>query len=572
MTAAVIDTLKAERDRFVALAFCWGDLLFEIDRDFRVVFCAGATEAFLGCRGEALRGAALRDVVAPADMPLVGQILKKMARLGRIDGEVIRLRTPHGGLLAMSLAGYVLDDTAGHYYVALRMGTAEAASAASLFNRAAGGLYDAASFADVASQRMKRLEEDGETAELTFVELPGLVDLGQRLDENTRRRLLSDVGSRLRAESVGGDSAAEVAEGRYGLLHSSRADLVGLSQAIEKMALQADPTGQGVAVSVESLSMGALAGVSQEDLANGLIYAMNHFRESAGENFSLHTLSQNMAALVASAAREVNDFHALVAMSRFDIAVQPIIDLKSGEIHHFEALCRFPPPSPESPFRYITFAEETGLIQEFDLAMAHKAVRWLEKMPRNNDKYRLAVNVSGHSVGIASYVDPLHALLDANPWTQGKLMFEITESARMTDLERANTFIQGLRRKGYPVCLDDFGAGAASFQYLSVLEVDIVKLDGSAINNAHRAPKGRAFLTALTELCRRLGVKTVAEMVDHPTTLMFVRDCGCDFVQGYLFGKPSRTVGDFSTLPMGYLLHSGTGNATAKTAAKSRAR
>lgn len=554
MTKADVDSLKAERDRFVALAFCWGDLLFEVDRDFLVVFCAGATEAFLGRRTADLTGVPLRDVVAPADMPLVGQILKKMARLGRIDREVVRLRTPHGGLLAMSLAGYVLDDTAGHYYLALRMGTVEAAAAASLFNRTAGGLYDATTFADMASQRLKRLEQDGETAELTFVDLPGLDSLGQRLDEETRRRLLSDVGTRLRAESVGGDSATEVSEGRYGLLHAAGADIAGLSQAIEVLARQADPAGQGVAVAVESVPMGALTNISQEDLAHGLIYAMNRFREAEGQGFSLHSLSQSMERLVASAVREVNDFRSLVALSRFDIAVQPIIDLKTGDIHHFEALCRFPPPSPESPFGYITFAEETGLIQEFDLAMVHKAVRWLEKMPRNNDKFRLAVNVSGHSVGVASYVEPLHALLAAHPWTQGRLMFEITESARMTDLDRANAFIQGLRSKGYPVCLDDFGAGAASFQYLSVLEVDIVKLDGSAINNAHGAAKGRAFLTALTELCRRLGVKTVAEMVDHPTTLMFVRDCGCDFVQGYLFGKPSRSVGDFSTLPMGYLL------------------
>jgi EAL domain-containing protein (putative c-di-GMP-specific phosphodiesterase class I) len=123
----------------------------------------------------------------------------------------------------------------------------------------------------------------------------------------------------------------------------------------------------------------------------------------------------------------------------------------------------------------------------------------------------------------------------------------------MSDLEAANNFIQSLRKRGYHVCLDDFGAGAASFQYLSVLEVDVVKLDGSAVKNAQKAAKGRAFLSALTELCKRMGVETIAEMVDTPDTLDFCRDCGCNYVQGFLFGKPSRDVRDFSPLPQSQL-------------------
>ncbi len=132
-------------------------------------------------------------------------------------------------------------------------------------------------------------------------------------------------------------------------------------------------------------------------------------------------------------------------------------------------------------------------------------------------------------------------------------MFEITESSRMSDLESANNFIQSLRGRGYHVCLDDFGAGAASFQYLSVLDVDVVKLDGSAVKNAQKAAKGRAFLSALTELCRRMNVETIAEMVDTEETLDFCRDCGCNYVQGFLFGKPSPDIKDFSPLPQGAL-------------------
>ena len=105
----------------------------------------------------------------------------------------------------------------------------------------------------------------------------------------------------------------------------------------------------------------------------------------------------------------------------------------------------------------------------------------------------LAVNISGMSVDNAEYAKQLHALLDADSWLKHFMLFEITESARVADLKKANAFVQGLRGKGFHVCLDDFGAGAASFQYLSVLEVDVVKLDGSAVKNA-QAEIGRAHV------------------------------------------------------------------------------
>ena len=123
----------------------------------------------------------------------------------------------------------------------------------------------------------------------------------------------------------------------------------------------------------------------------------------------------------------------------------------------------------------------------------------------------------------------------------------------MTDLAGANQFIQNLRGEGFPVCLDDFGAGAANFQYLSTMEVDVVKLDGSAVRNAQKAPRGKAFLKSLVGLCRDLGVETIAEMVDDEEGLKFIRECGVQYVQGYLFGKPNTNIKSFKELRLPWL-------------------
>jgi len=245
----------------------------------------------------------------------------------------------------------------------------------------------------------------------------------------------------------------------------------------------------------------------------------------------------------------VRGFRKVLSEDSFDVAFHPIVDVRTGHIHHYEALARFQGTAAgQSPYKFITFAEEVGLIWKFDLAMAGKVIAWLKTQRAR--KYKIAVNISGHSIGNLDYLAQLYTLLSANHWARQRVMFEITESARIADLSAANRFFQTLRKEGYEVCLDDFGAGAASFQYLSSLDVDVVKLDGSAIKNALAAKKGRAFLTALAKLCQDIGVETVAEMIDDKETLKFVRDCGIDYVQGYLFGEPSTDIETFKDVKL----------------------
>ena len=147
------------------------------------------------------------------------------------------------------------------------------------------------------------------------------------------------------------------------------------------------------------------------------------------------------------------------------------------------------------------------------------------------------------------YLDQLDKLLKENDWTKGKMSFEITESARMSDLDTANNFIQRLRGAGYEVCLDDFGSRVRQLpvsQRVGCRHREVGRECGKECREKQEGPR---FLSALTELCRRLGVETVGEMIDSPQTLAFVRDCNVDYVQGFLFGKPSLDLRDFDPLP-----------------------
>ncbi len=528
-----MNTPTSARDRFVAFAFCWADMLVELDTSKRVLFAVGATKALLGVGPEAVIGKNFMDMVSPKDRVLVDQLLFMTSKKGRIDNVTIRLQGERGLTPPIAFAGYMLPDLKDHYFLALRTQAhldAKGNTEEGVERDKSTGLLSGDSFSEMAVQKLK-----DNNAELTLVNLPGFQAFYDTLSEDEREVLHNTVGTTLRANSLGGDSAGEVGDGKFGIVHEAGLDVAALEAKLAEATKAFDPKGKGVEVQVATVEMD-MAGVNEGDLAKGLVYTINHFKEQVGDKFNVKDIAANMDNLVKEAVQSLNNFRSLTSANDFQIAFHPILDARIGSVHHYEALVRFNGNFEESPYKYITFAEETGLIPEFDIAMARKCVDWLRK--NRSDKVSIAVNISGNSVGNDQYNNALHAMLDADTWLRNFLFFEITESARVADLTQANNFVQGLRKKGFHVCLDDFGAGAASFQYLSVLEVDVVKLDGSAVKNAQTAPKGRAFLRALTTLCKAMDVETIAEMVDSKEGLEFVRDCGVEYVQGFLFGKP----------------------------------
>ena len=529
--------LSSARDKFVAFAFCWADALIEVDQSRRILFAVGATKALTGARPEELIGKDLNALIDPKDRVLTDQLLEMTSKRGRIHNVVIHFTTPDGARHPVSFAGYVMPDLKDHHFLAFRstVSLTEAGDEEGVERDKETGLLSGASFSEKAVQQLKDSAASGQPAEMTLVNLPGFEKFYETLSADERQVFKNTVGTTLRANSIDGNSAGEIGGGKFGVVHAAGLDVAALEKTIAQATKAFDPTGKGIDVQAGTVQIDT-SDISEEDLAKGLAYTINHFKEQVGEKFNVKDITQNMNGLVQEAVQSLNKFRGMVTGNDFQIAFHPILQVRTGAVHHYEALVRFNGRYEESPYKYITFAEETGLITEFDIAMMRKCIEWLRK--NKADRVSIAVNISGRSVDSDAYGQQLHALLDTDTWLKDFLLFEITESARVADLQRANNFVQSVRNKGFHVCLDDFGAGAASFQYLSVLEVDVVKLDGSAVQNAQKAPKGRAFMKALTTLCKTMKVETIAEMVDSKEALEFVRDCGVDHVQGWLFGKP----------------------------------
>src|SRR5205085_4848129 len=120
------------------------------------------------------------------------------------------------------------------------------------------------------------------------------------------------------------------------------------------------------------------------------------------------------------------------------------------------------------------------------------------------------------------------------PKVRPRMLLELTESHKLTDLDHANVLIQKLRKAGHVLCLDDFGAGAASLDYLRRLETDIVKFDGHLVQSIAARPRDAILLRRLAELCRELQIVTVGEMIETEESARLAGDMGIELGQGWL--------------------------------------
>lgn len=546
--SADANSLRIERDRFVALAFCNADLLLELDDDGIIRFAAGAANVFLGVSAEELIGKPLRDYIAERHLRIADRLLRDAVNGRRIDNVLISLRGPKGPTLPLVLGGFHIADMAGHTYLALRVAPRAGVSDEEDAGRVAGSeLYDSDTFSEAALEALKNAAASGQDVQLSMFELGKLQELSARLDDAAKSEMNETVGALFRASSVNGDTAGELDTGKYGLVHQHDLDVQALSQDIETYVKEIDPKGEGVSVTSATMEVDS-ENLSEGDMARAVVYAINQFCDESKDAFSLQDLSSNFAELTARTVERRNRFVDLISKGEFDFAFQPICDMQTQRPHHFEALVRLDKDAfGVSPFEFITFLEELDIICDFDLAMCQKVLDWLKQANKQGYKYMTAVNVSGRSLSNPEFVAKLKLLLSSASEVRDSLLFEVTESAKLQNLEEANKIIQELREAGHVVCLDDFGAGVAAFQYLSSLHVDVVKIDGTYVQEAAHNKRSKALLRAMASMCHDLGVTTVAEMIEDEKMAQLVRECGIKYGQGYLFGRPSKSITEFKS-------------------------
>jgi len=220
---------------------------------------------------------------------------------------------------------------------------------------------------------------------------------------------------------------------------------------------------------------------------------------------------------------------------------QPQLHLESGALSGAEALIRWHPPgrAPRSPAEFIPAAEESGLIVDIGNWVLNEACEQAQRWRRDGvDIPQIAINVSADQLRKADFVDNVKAALartDTPPWA---LELEITESVLLTEEERTSRVLAELAELGVTLALDDFGTGYSSLSYLRRYPMHVIKIDRSFVIDLPHNPDASAIASAVVAMARSLGKRTIAEGIETPAQLEFLKSLGCDSGQGYLFSKP----------------------------------
>lgn len=510
--------MNAGLSRFVGFAFASADLLIEIAPDGRIAFAAGAGEALSGSPDEQLVGRPWSDFIDDYDRHMAEALFR-----GLRDG----LR---GGPVVVRLAQGADDVERAAALCAFRLPQNEGALSCALTRAvppprtADRGLHSKDSFEKVTATLFESAKTSGLELELALVELSGLT--GAR---GAERAVDHELAGLLRAHSHGGSAAAELGEDRFALVRPRGESPDALARKLLRLLGVTEdavtPAGQAMSLTGEA---------SPNQVIRAIRYAVDSFIADGLDAALPSSLSQAVTDSVRRTALEVGALGHALAEKQFRLVYQPVINLKAGgAVHHHEVLVRF--GQDESPFPMIRMAEELDLIEILDLAVAEQTIAKLAA----SRGLKLAVNMSGRTAQSPGFVAKVAQMIAARPEARGRLLFELTESAAITDMPAAQACLQALRDEGCKVCLDDFGAGAASLAYVQQLPLDFVKIDGRYIKELQHGGRETTFIRHLVHMCAELGVGTVAEMVETKPAEQAVRQAGVDLAQGYLYGAPS---------------------------------
>jgi EAL domain-containing protein (putative c-di-GMP-specific phosphodiesterase class I) len=514
--------LQIAPHRLLGFAFAIADLLLEVAPTGKISFAVGAAAVLAGDGERQLIGRSFMEYIEPDDQDLVWALFNGAEGGARQGPAVARLA---GGaakdVRAFAISICKLPQNEGAISCALSR------AAAPKLGRGEGGLHERGDFEGMTRSLLETSRATGEELELSFVEMEGLSKAAKSLPEQTQSALKSRIAGALRAQSHGGAAAAKLDEDRYALVRGAGESAEALTERLGRLiSMTADLEGFKLAASSMALSGDA----SASQIVKAVRYALDDFIEGGVAGTVPGNLQDAVTASVRHTLKKASALGAMVTERRFKLVYQPVVALSNSALHHHEVLVRF--GEEESPFPMIRMAEELDLIEELDYAVFERSAEELDK----NNKLSVAVNISGRTITSADFIEKVISLVEAKKSWAGRMMFELTESATIDDLRLADKHIQKLREHGCLVCLDDFGAGAASLAYLQQLSVDVVKIDGRYIRELQHGKREATFIRHLVQMCADLGVKTLAEMVETTQIEDAVRRAGVDFGQGYLYG------------------------------------
>jgi two-component system CheB/CheR fusion protein len=219
---------------------------------------------------------------------------------------------------------------------------------------------------------------------------------------------------------------------------------------------------------------------------------------------------------------------------------QPQYCLKTGELSGFESLARWKHAEEGyiTPFEFVPVVEKLALMSKMTKFMITKSIAEFIQLKQKFPKSRLAINVSASDCMSDKLVTSIEKIIAENSLSPNDLELEVTEAVFMQDVEKAAEVLGALHNLGVHIAIDDFGTGFSSLSYLAELPIDTLKIDMQFVAGIGQSPQKESVIQIIIDLAKRIGFETIGEGVENQQQEDFLRENGCDYMQGYFHSKP----------------------------------
>jgi diguanylate cyclase (GGDEF)-like protein len=397
---------------------------------------------------------------------------------------------------------------------------------------------------DRLQQAIAHADRDGRSFAVLLCDLDRFKLINDSLGHRAGDELLQEVARRLLTVVRTADTVARFGGDEFVLIGTSVGDADGAASLATRVmdVLQAPVRIATIDIHASpsiGIAMYPDDGVSMQALLAHADAAMYSAKQHGRGNFRRY--APGMDAGTEERVQLESDLHAAVTKNQFELYYQPKVDTQTGEVRSAEALIRWAHPTRGiiSPAEFIPLAEECGLIGVIGGWVIREACRqtraWqIDGVPT----LRVSVNLSASQFRDSGLVDSIRRALDDAGLQARYLEVELTESAVMSDPEKSIAILEQLSAMGVLVSVDDFGTGYSSMSYLRRFPIDKLKIDRVFIDEIVSRPEDASIVRAIVSLAHSLRLKVVAEGVETPAQLDFLKTAGCDEYQGYHFSRP----------------------------------
>ena len=377
-----------------------------------------------------------------------------------------------------------------------------------------------------------------------FVDLDRFKDINDHFGHDVGDLMIQEMGQRLSRIIRDSDTAARLGGDEFAIIQTdvqNIEDTIALAQRIiDELCQPFDCRGIRLhSTASVGITLFPEDGENPEQLVKNADMAMYAAKAEGRNNYRFFLPSMHERVKERKTIEE--DLRNALEYDQLELYYQPKIDCRTERVVGAEALVRWHHPDRGLilPGEFISVAEECGLINRLGAWVMNKACQqtqiWRETTLPG---LRIAVNLSPAQFQDAELVRSVTKIMDQPRLPDGTLVLEITESILMNNPEKAVSTLNELKALGVRIAIDDFGTGYSSLNYLKRFPVSSIKIDRSFVNDIHVDMDDKAIVDAVIGLGHSLNLEVVAEGVEEVEQHEYLRDKGCDFIQGFLFAKP----------------------------------